>query len=149
MGLFGIKTRKEKQREAAEKAREIAKLLEEVETWDRKKCEKEKNNSKYPSEVRRAIDKRATKLFLEMKDNNKRNKIYALEQQFRAKEAEISRIENDKSIRWNNSYSNGYRLGTADLTGQIAEDKGRISMLRREISNLRCQIRDLENNPFI
>ena len=149
MGWFGIKTRKEKLAEA-EKARKEKELIEEIQHWDRKECKEAlKKKSEYSYNVRRAIEKRETELSLGARANAKQSKIADLERQIRAKEAEISRIENDKSIRWNNSYSNGYRLGTADLTGQIAEDKGRISMLRREISNLRCQIRDLENNPFI
>lgn len=149
MGLFGFKTRKEKLAEA-EAARKEKELIEEIKHWDRKECrEALKNKSKYSYKVISAIKERETKLFLEAKDNAKQNKIYDLQRQISAKEAEIRRIENDKSIHWNNSYSDGYRLGYADLTGQINSQRSEVQRLRNEISRLKCEIRDLENNPFI
>lgn len=149
MGLFGIKTRKEKLAEA-EAARKEKELIEEIKHWDRRKCQEAlKNKSKYSSKVRRAIEDRERDLFLDARANAKQNKIYDLQRQISAKEAEIRRIENDKSIHWNNSYSDGYRLGYADLTGQINSQKSEVQRLRNEISRLKCQIRDLENNPFI
>ena len=149
MGLFGIKSRKEKLAEA-EEAREEKELIEEIMDWDRRKCKEAlKNKSKYTYNVICAIKERERDLFLDSKDNAKQNKIYDLQRQISEKEEEIRSIENDKSIHWDNSYSNGYRLGSADLTGQINSKKSEVQRLRNEIASLRRQIRDLENNPFI
>lgn len=140
MGLFGIKTRKEKLAEA-QAARKEQQLIEEIQDWDFKQCKEALKKGGYSYEVHLAIEKRATKLERAGRERNIDNKIASLTSQIRAKEARISQLEN-APLKWENV---GYGMKTANITEQYDNNKSEIRRLQREISDLKRQINRLED----
>ena len=141
MGLFGIKTRKEKQAEAekANTAKVESELLESIDYWPHEKCYDELKayeNGQRSNYSRRVIEKirnRKQKLAREIGDHNKRRD---LDKKIAAKEAEIKRLK--ERDPWTYSVGGGMymKFRSTENDKRMAEE---VQLAERELARLKMQ----------
>ena len=138
MGIFGIKTRKEKEAEAAKlrAAKREEEILESIEYWDSYKCRQELEayekgqRSHFTYKIVSAIKNKRSQLGYEAGLRYKRSE---LDKKIAAKQAEIERLRNRDP--WTYSGGDGYhfRFRSTENDKRMASE---VSLAERELARL-------------